>query len=136
MLPQSYLDLLRQSDLGLLPQTDLGLLPQSDLGLLPQSDLGLLPQSDLGLLPESDLDLHCLLRPVCLKRSPSRIMLGQPEDLWLHCFLRLFTYEMEFVPYSAVLENCFAHGLGQLTGDIKHEVRTVHFRSKVIFAPP
>ena len=31
---------------------------------------------------------------------------------------------------------CLAHGLGQLTCDVKSEDRTLNFRSDVIFAPP
>ena len=30
---------------------------------------------------------------------------------------------------------CLAHGLGQLTRDVKSDVRTLNFRSDVIFAP-
>ena len=31
---------------------------------------------------------------------------------------------------------CPAHGLGQLTRDVKSDVRNLNFRSDVIFAPP
>ena len=46
------------------------------------------------------------------------------------CFYFL-TYETEFVLFLAVLD----HGLGQLIRDVKSDVRTLNFRSDVIFTP-
>ena len=38
--------------------------------------------------------------------------------------------------FSGTGKFCLAHGLGQLTRDVKRDVRTLNFRSVVIFAPP
>ena len=38
--------------------------------------------------------------------------------------------------FSGAGQFCLAHGLGQLTHDVKSDVRTLNFRSDVIFAPP
>ena len=37
---------------------------------------------------------------------------------------------------SCVGNFCLAHGLGQLTRDVKSDVRTLNFASDIIFAPP
>ena len=38
--------------------------------------------------------------------------------------------------FSGAGKFCLAHGLGQLTRDVKSDVRTLNFGSDVIFAPP
>ena len=38
--------------------------------------------------------------------------------------------------FSAAGNFCVAYGLGQLTRDVKSDVRTLNYRSNVIFAPP
>ena len=43
-------------------------------------------------------------------------------------------YQTELVLFLALLENS-AHGLRQLTRDVKQDARTLNFRSDVTFAP-
>ena len=51
--------------------------------------------------------------------------------------LSLLTYKTEFVLFLAVVEKfCLAHGLEQLSSDVKSYVRTLNFRSDFTFAPP
>ena len=38
--------------------------------------------------------------------------------------------------FSGAGKFCLAHGLRQLTRDMKHDVRNLNFRSDVTFAPP
>ena len=38
--------------------------------------------------------------------------------------------------FSGAGKSCLAHGLGQLIRDVKSDVRTLNFKSDVIFAPP
>ena len=48
--------------------------------------------------------------------------------------LGFLTYESEFVQFLAVLENpVLPHWQGQLSRDVKSDVRTLNFRSDVIF---
>ena len=44
--------------------------------------------------------------------------------------MHFLTYETEFVLFLAVLDNCLAHGLRQLTHDVCR-VRTLNIRSDV-----
>ena len=47
-----------------------------------------------------------------------------------------FTSEAESVPFfSGAGKFCLAHGLTQLTRDVKSEVRTLNFRSDVAYLP-
>ena len=52
-------------------------------------------------------------------------------------------YNMIFLPmrqscsiFSSAGKFCLANGLRQLTGDVKHDIRVLNFRSDVTFAPP
>ena len=47
-----------------------------------------------------------------------------------------FTFETEFVLFLAVVEKCLAHGLRQLTCDVKSDVRIQNFRSDVTYSLP
>ena len=71
---------------------------------------------------------------VLIRIASSRIgFLGLP---WRPMIVYL-TYETEFSSiFSDAGTFCHDHGLGQLTRDVKSDVRTLYFRGDVIFAPP